>query len=346
MTEYRINLISDTVTMPTAAMKEAMIQAPLGDDVFRMDPTVNQLEHKLADLFGHEAGLFCPSGTMTNQIAIKAHTQPLDEVICDIHSHIYQYEVGGYAFHSGVAINPIYGNDGKLTVDLIQDQIKPAFDWLPRTKLVVLENTCNRAGGNYYELAEMKSLSTYCKKHELNFHLDGARIFNALIESKDDPRDVGVLFDSISICLSKGLGAPVGSVLIGSSSFINYCRRIRKVFGGGMRQAGILAAAGIYALDHNIQRLKIDHDHAKIIAKTLVQTNYLESIKVVKTNIIIFDLIKSFDLNDFIEQLHGFNIHASAFGKHSVRFVTHMDINSSMVDEVCHVLLNNIRPGT
>ncbi len=262
---HRINLISDTVTKPTPGMLNAMMHADVGDDVFKEDPTAIELEQKLANLFGHEAGLFCPSGTMANQIAIKAHTNPLDELICEINSHVYQYEVGGYAFHSGIAINPIRTEDGKLTAKIISDNIKLSFDWLPNTKIVVVENTGNRTGGNFYTLDELKSISETCKRLGLKLHMDGARIFNAIEEAGYTPLEIGVLCDSISICLSKGLGAPIGSVLIGPEKLIAYCRKIRKVMGGGMRQIGIIAAAGIYALNHHIERLKTDHIHAKRI---------------------------------------------------------------------------------
>lgn len=340
---WKINLISDTVTKPTQGMLEAMMNAEVGDDVFQEDPTVQQLEDRLAQMFGHEAGLFCPSGTMTNQIAIKAHTQPLDEMICDVQSHVYQYEVGGYAFHSQIAVNPILGDQGKLSVDLLRDQVKAHFDWLPRTKLVVLENTCNRAGGNYYALSEMQSIAEFCKLHQLTLHLDGARIFNAIVASEQSAMDIGPIFDSISICLSKGLGAPIGSVLIGNKSWIQYCRRIRKVMGGGMRQVGILAAAGSYALDHHILRLNEDHSRAKMIESALLRTNYVASVIPVITNIIIFNLIPELSPQSFIDQLRAHGINASAFGKQSVRFVTHLDIDDVMIDDVCGVLEKKIR---
>jgi threonine aldolase len=340
---FRINLISDTVTRPTQGMLNAMMHAEVGDDVFREDPTVIQLEQKLANLFGHEAGLYCPSGTMTNQIAIKAHTNPLDELICEINSHVYQYEVGGYAFHSGIAINAIRSESGKLNETIIIDNIKLSFDWLPNTKLIVLENTGNRTGGNYYELEELKSISETCNNSNLKLHLDGARIFNAIVEAGYSSFEVGKLFDSISICLSKGLGAPIGSVLVGSEAWINRCRKIRKVMGGGMRQAGIIAAAGIYALDNHVSRLKTDHIHAKRIESCLKELPYIESIKPVQTNIIIFDLIATLSPESFIRQLNANGIHASAFGKQSIRFVTHLDINEEMIEELETVLRNKIK---
>lgn len=341
--KFRINLISDTVTLPSKGMLNAMIEAELGDDVFQDDPTVIQLEEKLAHLFKQEAGLFCPSGTMANEIAIKAHTQPMDEMICEINSHVYQYETGGYAFLCGVAINPIKTENGKLTNHDIEENIKASFDWLPRTKLVVLENTGNRSGGNFYTRDELFSISEVCKKYNLNLHLDGARIFNAIIEADYNSSDLGLLFHSISVCLSKSLGAPVGTVLLGPSDWIKKCRKIRKAFGGGMRQSGLLAAAGIYALDHNINRLKIDHIHAKRIEACLKELPYISGIKEVFTNIVIFDLIDKLSPQQFIVQLNEFGIQASIFGKHSIRFVTHLDISSSMIDELIKVLQQEIR---
>ncbi len=338
-----INLTSDTVTKPTQEMLTAMMAAEVGDDVFREDPTVNLLEQKMADLFGQEAGLFCPSGTMTNQIAIKAHTQALDEMICEYNSHVYQYEVAGYAFHSSIGINPISCPNGKLTPELIKNHIKPPYDWLPTTRLVVLENSILRSGGNYYTLDEMASISAECKKHDLKLHLDGARIFNAIIEGQYSSFEVGAYFNSISICLSKGLGAPVGSVLIGTTDFIKRSRKIRKAMGGGMRQAGILAAAGIYALDNHVLRLKQDHMNAKQIESCLKTVSYVKSIMEVKTNIILFDLIDQISPEMFIKNLHRFGIKASGFGNQTIRFVTHLDISKEMIDQLQYVLKEKIQ---
>lgn len=331
---YKINLISDTVTLPSKEMLHTMLNAKLGDDVFREDPTVIELEEKLAAMFGHEAGLFCPSGTMCNQIAMKAHTKPLDEVLCDVNSHVYQFEVGGYSFISQIAINAIQGNQGILTAAHIKDNIKAKQDWLPISKLVVLENTGNRSGGNCYSLNQMKEVSEFCRTNNLSLHLDGARIFNALIATGLSSMEVGPLFDSISICLSKGLGTPAGSVLIGKREWIQECRRIRKVLGGGMRQAGILAAAGIFALDNNIERLKDDHLKAKRIEQILISLNYIESVIPVETNILIFKLKESVDPAHFVSYLKMNDINSSAFGKRSIRFVTHLDITDEMIVEV------------
>ncbi|MEL6944584.1 MAG: GntG family PLP-dependent aldolase, partial [Bacteroidota bacterium] len=281
-----INLMSDTVTKPTPAMLAAMMQAEVGDDVFGEDPTVNALETRVAKMFGKEAALYCPSGTMTNQIAIKTHTNPLDEVICDVTSHVYQYETGGYAFNSGVSMNLLQGNNGKITASQVEAAIKPVYDWLPISKLVVLENTCNKGGGSYYTLEEIRPIRALCEQRGLKLHLDGARLFNALVETSESTETIGTEFDSISICLSKGLGAPVGSLLIGKEAFIKQARRFRKVMGGGMRQAGYLAAAGLFALENHVERLKIDNDRTKLIAEVLADLEYVENIRPVHSNIL------------------------------------------------------------
>lgn len=327
-----INLLSDTVTRPTPAMLAAMIQAEVGDDVFREDPTVRALEEKCAALFGHEAGLFCPSGTMANQIAIKAHTRPMDEVICDEMSHIYQYEVAGYAFHSGVGINLLHGENGIVSADMIEKAVKPKADWLPVSRLVVVENTCNKGGGSYYRLGEIQAIAQTCKRLGLALHLDGARLMNALIETGDSPAATGACFDSISLCLSKGLGAPVGSVLTGSNELIAQARRIRKAFGGGMRQAGYLAAAGIYALDHHVERLREDHLHARRLAEALQSLGWVTSIRPVATNIVIFDIDEKLSTSTVLGFLEANGVKASAFGPKTIRFVTHLDVSEVQIE--------------
>ncbi len=333
-----VNLISDTVTRPTAPMLDAMFRAEVGDDVFGEDPTVRALENKAAALFQKEAAVFCPSGTMTNQIAVKVHTRPLDEIVMEESSHVYQYETGGYAFHSGVGVNLLRGINGKMTADQVAAAVKPLQDWLPRTSLVVLENTCNKGGGSYYTVAEMQSISTQCRELGLKFHLDGARIFNALVETGETPAQTGSLFDSISICLSKGLGAPVGSLLLGDAAFIREARRVRKVMGGGMRQAGYLAAAGIYALDHHVERLREDNENARLLGRTLEQCAFAENIRPVQTNILIFDVKPPFTAASFLEKLAAQQIKASAFGPQTVRFVTHLDVTSEMLAYACDIL--------
>jgi threonine aldolase len=333
-----INLVSDTITRPTPAMLEAMMAARVGDDVFCEDPTVNALEAKAAAMFGKEAALFCPSGTMTNQIALKAHTQPLDEVICDRHSHIYHYEVGGYAFHSGIAIQLLDGDQGRISATQVEAAIKPLQDWLPKSTLVVLENTCNRAGGSYYRLDDMQAIREVCRRRGLKLHLDGARLFNALLESGGTTLEIGAIFDSISICLSKGLGAPVGSLLIGDTAFIKASRRIRKVMGGGMRQAGYLAAAGIYALDNHVERLAEDHARARQIADLLSRLSYVENLRPVSTNIVIFDLVQDLTAARFLEALAEKGVKASSFGTHTVRMVTHLDYTDEMLGQTLKIL--------
>ncbi len=333
-----INLISDTVTKPTAGMLKAMFAAEVGDDVFHDDPSVNALEEKCAALFGHQAALFCPSGTMANQIALKVHTRPLDEVVCDEMSHIYQYEVGGYAFHSGIAVNLLRTPNGILLPELVDWSVKPLFDWLPRTRLVVLENTCNKGGGSIYPFETIKAIREVCQKRKLALHIDGARIFNALVETGQKPAEIGAQTDSISVCLSKGLGAPVGSVLIGATEFIAEARRVRKVMGGGMRQAGYLAAAGIYALDHHVERLKEDHENARKIATALLDLPYVTNIRPVESNILIFDLKAPQTPATFLEYLVNNGVVASAFGPQTIRFVTHLDVTPAMIDHTIEVL--------
>ena len=333
-----INLLSDTVTKPTPGMLKAMWAAEVGDDVFREDPTVNALEAKCAGLFGHEAALFCPSGTMANQIALKVHTRPLDEVICDEMSHIYQYEVGGYAFHSGIGVNLLKGENGILTAAMVEAAIKPLQDWLPRSTLVVIENTCNKGGGSIYPLERIRDIRKMCQKNNLALHLDAARIFNALVETGDSPANIGAEVDSLSICLSKGLGAPIGSVLVGNQAFIAEARRVRKAMGGGMRQAGYLAAAGIYALDHHVERLRDDHEHARELAAALSELPWVVNIRPVQTNILIFDLIPPRTPAELLRYLKENGVIASAFGPQTIRFVTHLDVTEPMVEEAIAIM--------
>jgi len=337
-----IDLRSDTVTKPSPQMLEAMINAPVGDDVYGEDPTVAELELKAATLFNKEAAVFCPSGTMTNQIAIKCHTQQGDEVICESNSHIYHYEGAGISFHSGAQARLIEGDRGRLKASQIEEHINPDYDWMAHTALVSLENTVNRAGGSYYELKEIEAIKIVCDQKKLPMHLDGARIFNALVENDYTAGDIGKQFDSVSICLSKGLGAPVGSLLLGSKESIKKARRVRKVMGGGMRQAGILAAAGIYALNHNTKRLKEDHTRAKEMESILKQVGYVKNVMPVDTNIVIFNLTDQYTAASFDETLKPFGIKVSAFGKQTVRLVTHLDFTDDMLDKVVDVLKNKI----
>lgn len=319
-------------------MLQAMLTAEVGDDVFQADPTVNQLQSYAAELFGMEAALYCPSGTMTNQIAIKTHTQPLDEIICDHYSHVYQYETAGYSFNSGVGIKLLQGKNGKITADQVEAAIQPLYDWLPVSRLVVLENTCNKGGGSYYRLDEIRPIRELCMERGLRLHLDGARLFNALVETGEECAQVGKQFDSISICLSKGLGAPVGSLLLGSEAFIRQARRYRKVMGGGMRQVGILAAAGLFALQNNVERLKTDNERARQLGRVLEQQDYVKMVRPVQSNIVIFDLAGSISSEEFLQQLEQHGVLATPFGPQTVRFVTHLDVSQQMVDKTIEVL--------
>lgn len=333
-----VDLRSDTVTKPTIGMLDAMKNAKVGDDVFEEDPTVKELEKKVAVLFGKEAGIFCPSGTMANQIAIKLHTIPGQEVICDKLSHVYNYEGGGIAFNSGCSVKLLDGYNGLFTSDMILQHIRPDDVHAPSTALVCVENTCNKGGGACYDIGEVKKISQICRSNKLYLHLDGARIFNALIARREEATDYGKHFDTISICLSKGLGAPVGSVLIGSNENIQRARRIRKVLGGGMRQAGFMAAAGIYALNNHIDRLQKDHQNAKIIEQELSKFPFIKSILNVETNIVVFELIESYPLESFIEKLKQQHILVVPFGKQQIRMVTHLDITDSHMDNLINQL--------
>jgi len=332
-----IDLRSDTVTRPTPAMLEAMMQASVGDDVFGEDPTVQALEEKTARIFGTEAGLFCPSGTMTNQIAIRAQTQPQQEVICDRNAHIYLYEGGGLAYNSMVSVRLLSGERGILNAEMIKGSINPDDVHFPATSLVALENTMNKGGGACYTLDQIEAIASVCQKHSLALHLDGARVFNALTATGDDPAEYGKYFSSISVCLSKGLGAPVGSVLVGSQDLIKQARRIRKVFGGGMRQAGYLAAAGIYALDHHVERLKEDHQQAKLLADALQARSYVALVLPVETNIVIATL-QDIAPSQFLAKLEETGVQAVPFGKQDVRFVTHLDFSDEQLEKVVEVL--------
>jgi threonine aldolase len=308
-----------------------MQSAPLGDDVFGEDPSINALEAKTASLFGMEAGLFCPSGTMTNQLAIKTHTQAGDEVICEELSHIYQYEGGGIASNSGASVKLLRGNRGRITADQVLAAINPEDVHKPISKLVSLENTCNRGGGACYDFSEIEAIQKVAKSNGLGLHLDGARIFNAIVHKKEDPKQYGKVFDSISICLSKGLGAPVGSVLLGAAPFIKKARRWRKVFGGGMRQAGSLAAAGIYALDNHIERLKEDHTKALEIKNALLKKDFVKEIFEVETNIVIAHIEGKYNATQLAAALKEKNILVIAMTPALIRFVVHLDITNEML---------------
>ena len=334
-----IDLRSDTVTRPSKAMLEAMFSAPVGDDVFGDDPTINALETKAATITGKEAALFCPSGTMANQIAINVHTRPGDEVICHRHAHIYYYEGGAIMRNSGASVCLLEGDRGLITAEDVEGHINPENDvHRPLTTLVEVENTMNKGGGACYALKELTAIAEVCRKHRLKYHLDGARLFNALAVTGEKITDYTSLFDSVSICLSKGLGAPVGSVLLGDKSFILRARRVRKAFGGAMRQAGYLAAAGIYALDHNIERLVEDHRRARQLGELLSEMKYVERVLPFETNIVIFELRKELPAMQFLDLLKTYDIHALAMGTNTIRFVTHLDYTEEMLTRTLEVL--------
>ncbi len=333
-----IDFRSDTVTKPSQAMREFMLNALVGDDVFGEDPSVNELEKLGASMFGMEAGLYCTSGTQTNQIAIKVHTNPGDEVICHEEAHIYRYEGGGIARNSQVSTRFLRGNFGRINPNEIEENINPDNLHYPVTTLVSIEDTSNRGGGKVYDFNDIQRISKICKSNNLKFHLDGARVFNALTVNGIDSKTYGQQFDSISICLSKGLGAPVGSLLLGSKDFIHKARRVRKYMGGGMRQAGIIAAGGIYALKHNVNRLKDDHRRAKEVEQILSQQDWIKEVIPVETNIVVGILKDPNQQAEIIETLKQKGILVVDFGKGRIRLTTHLDIT----DEHIKYLKENI----
>jgi threonine aldolase len=336
--ENIIDLRSDTVARPSKEMLDCMFKAEVGDDVFGDDPTVKFLEKKIAALFGKEDAIFCPSGTMTNQIAVKAHTQPGDEIICDITSHVYNYEGGGIAFNSGCSVRLVNGDRGRMKPEHIIENINPDNVHNPRTRLVVAENTSNKGGGSIYNINDLVLIGQICRENDLLMHLDGARLFNALVETGEKPEDYGKIFDSVSICFSKGLGAPIGSILAGNKNFIYKARRIRKVLGGGMRQAGYLAAAAIYAIDNNVHKLKDDHRRAKELGSILESRSYVEEVLPVQTNIIIFKLNEKFTQDGFLRILNNKGILAVDFGPQKIRLVTHLDFTDEMLSRTIAIL--------
>ena len=334
-----IDLRSDTVTKPTPGMLQAMFEAKVGDDVFGEDPSINELEARCATMFGMEAAIFCASGTMTNQIAIKCHTQPGDEVICEKLSHIYQYEGGGIGFNAGCSVRLIDGDRGRVTAEQVKDSINNRTDvHKAYSSLVSLENTSNRGGGACYNFEDFYKIKTICQENSLAYHLDGARIFNAIVANNESTLEYGQLFDSISVCLSKGLGTPVGSVLIGKKAFIAKARRIRKIFGGGMRQAGFLAAAGIYALDNNVARLAEDHTNARAIADALIKKDFAEELLPVETNIVICKIGGRYSSATLAAELKKHDILSIAISPTQIRLVLHLDITDAMVNRIIEVI--------
>ncbi len=334
----QIDLRSDTVTKPSKGMLNAMMQAQVGDDVFKEDPTVNALEEQLADLFGKDNALFFPSGSMANQTAIKLHTNPGEQVICDKFAHIYNYEAGGASFNSGVSCKLIDGERGMFNAMQVQEAINPDAYYYSKTSLVEVENTTNKGGGACWDFFELKKIKEICDNNSLGYHLDGARIWNAIIEKDETANQYGKLFDTISVCLSKGLGCPVGSALIGNQEMMREAIRLRKVFGGNMRQSGYLAAAGIYALEHNLDRLKEDHEKAKEIGNLLNALPFVKTVEPVETNIVIFELIHQINENEFVEKLKDEGILVIGMGGGKLRAVTHLDYTDTMHKKVLQVL--------
>lgn len=333
-----IDLRSDTVTRPTASMLHAMMQAKVGDDVFDEDPTVKELEQRLAAMFNKPRALFFPSGSMANQAALKLHTQPGDQVICDVTAHIYNYEAGGAAFNSGISCKLIQGQRGMFTAEQVLEAINPSAFYYAKTRLVEVENTSNKGGGACWDFQELKRIAQVCKEHKLGYHLDGARLWNALVAKEETPKQYGDLFDTISVCLSKGLGCPVGSVLIGDEAIMEDAVRIRKMFGGNMRQIGYLAAAGLYALDHHIERLAEDHMRAKDLGEALQKLDIVKAVNPVETNIVIFELYEDVSEEAFLKQLEAHQIKIIGMGDHKLRMVTHLDYTETMHQTVLSVL--------
>jgi threonine aldolase len=334
----RADFRSDTVTKPTAGMKTAMMQAEVGDDVFREDPTVNHLEKKMADLFGMESALWCASGTLSNQVAISTHTRPGDELICEQESHVFYYEGGGIALNAGCQTRTLAGDRGKIHAGQILTCINPDDVHRARTSLVCLENTSNRGGGSCYRREDILKIRELCDDKGLKLHLDGARLFNALVARGESPELYGSVFDSISVCFNKGLGCPAGSMLMGSEKFIRQAIRKRKVFGGGLRQVGFLAATALYALEHHVARLAEDHLHAKKIEQALKSHPWVNLVLPVETNLIIFELVDEKDPKEFIKRCKESDIHLLAISSKRLRMVTHLDIHPEMIEHFTRTL--------
>ena len=314
------------------------MDAKVGDDVFREDPTVNKLEKYISKMFGKEQALFFPSGTMANQTALKLHTNPGDQVICDKYAHIYNYESGGASFNSGVSCNLIDGNRGMFTAKQVEEAINPEAYYYSKTSLVAIENTTNKGGGACWSFDEIKKIKTVCDKNKLGLHLDGARLWNALVEKKETPNQYGEIFDTISVCLSKGLGCPVGSLLVGNSEIMKDALRIRKIFGGNMRQVGYLAAAGLFALENNMENLKEDHKKAIEIGAELAKLSIIKTVEPIETNIVVFQLNDDVDENLFMTLLANKNIHIISMGSRKLRMATHLDYTDIMHERLIYEL--------
>ena len=334
-----IDLRSDTITKPSKGMLEAMFRAKVGDDVYKEDPTVNLLEERLADMFGKSTALFFPSGSMANQTAIKLHTNPGEQVIADKWAHVYNYEGGGASFNSGVSFKLIDGDRGMFTAEQVEASINPPdFYHSALTKMVAIENTTNKGGGACWNLEELKKIKRVCDKNNLGYHLDGARLWNAIVKNNEDPKQYGKLFDTISVCLSKGLGCPIGSVLIGDKSIMKNAIRIRKILGGAARQVGYLAAAGLYALDNNIERLKEDYEKAIELGEVLAGLSFIDKVEPIETNIIIFALNDKMSEEDFFIRMKKYNISLSSMGSGKIRIVTHLDYTFEQHNQLVNIL--------
>ena len=336
-----IDLRSDTVTKPGKGMLQTMMEAETGDDVYKEDPTVNELERRLAEMFGMDSALFFPTGSMANQAAIKLHTRPGEQLICDKWAHVYNYEGGGVSFNSGVSCKLIDGHRGKITASQVEKSINPPdFYHSPLTSLVCLENTTNKGGGACYDMEEILKIKAVCERNNLGIHLDGARLMNAIVAKNEDPLDYGKVFDTISLCFSKGLGTPLGTVLLGNNKIMRNAIRVRKVLGGGMRQIGYVASAALYALDNNVDRLAEDHKKASEIALVLKELTYIDKVEPTETNIVIFSLVEGVSEEKFISDLLQKNIKISNMGEGKLRIVTHLDYTEGMHQRLLEIFSN------
>lgn len=336
-----IDLRSDTVTKPTKGMLDTMLTAEVGDDVYKGDPSINALEQRLADMFGMDEALFFPTGSMANQAALKLHTNPGEQVICDKYAHIYNYEGGGASFNSGISCKLVDGHRGMFTAEQAEASINPPdFYHSPLTSLIAVENTTNKGGGACWDFEELKKLRQVAANHGLGYHLDGARLWNALIVTDQSPKQYGELFDTISVCLSKGLGCPMGSVLIGNNDLMQGAIRVRKILGGGMRQVGFAAAAGLYALDNHFERLAEDHKKAKEIGEVLSKNTSIEKVEPIETNILIFELKSHVNETDFLNRLSEKGIQIIGMGSNKLRMVTHLNYSDAMHERLLQILVN------
>lgn len=336
-----IDLRSDTVTKPTKGMLDTMLTAEVGDDVYKEDPSINALEQRLADMFGMDEALFFPTGSMANQAALKLHTNPGEQVICDKYAHIYNYEGGGASFNSGISCKLVDGHRGMFTAEQAEASINPPdFYHSPLTSLIAVENTTNKGGGACWDFEELKKLRQVAANYGLGYHLDGARLWNALIVTDQSPKQYGELFDTISVCLSKGLGCPIGSVLIGNNDLMQGAIRVRKILGGGMRQVGFAAAAGLYALDNHFERLAEDHKKAKEIGEVLSKNTSIEKVEPIETNILIFELKSHVNETDFLNRLSEKGIQIIGMGSNKLRMVTHLNYSDAMHERLLQILVS------